>query len=197
MFNLVEKKDQHEEREKVENEGKNASTRNVIIKTCLTMNVFHNNKHAEITMDCGSKVDLTRHNMAVALGIKIEKSPHITSQDDGKTPLEVVGEVHTKFTRNGRDLHFDALVVEELNCDILGCNPFLSRNYILVRSSMNQLIFGDGAIYTYDVKVKSHNSSPLIRLCALLRTKTLWPGDSIDFEIKEPTLHDSEVALEP
>ena len=199
-FDLVEKKDQHEKIEKVEEEGKNASTRNVMIKTCPTMNVFYNNKPAEITMDCGAEVDLIRHNVAVALGIKIERSPHTTSQADGKTPLVVVGEVHTKFTRDGRDLYFDALVVEELDCDILGCNPFLSRNDILVRSSMNQLIFGDGTIYTYDAKIKSHNSSPSIRRCALLRaeeTKTLWPGDSIDFEVKEPTLHDSEVAIEP
>ena len=55
--------------------------------------------------------------MAVALGIKIERSPHTTSQADGKTPLVVVGEVHTKFTRDGRDLYFDALVFEELDCE--------------------------------------------------------------------------------
>ena len=178
----------------------NTSTRTVMIKTCPTMNVFHENRPATITIDCGAEADVIRRNVAIALGIKIEKSIHTTTQADGKTPLVVVGEVHTKFMRDGRELLFSALVVETLDVDILGSESFLDRNDIRLWSHKNQLIFSDGTFLTYNAKIKAYDSPPSIRHSTLLRvdeTKTLWPGDYMDFPVEDPSLQDSEVAIEP
>ena len=61
---------------------------------------------------------------------------HKTRQTDGITPLTVVGEVHLNVNRDHVDLHFDALVVEELNVDILAGTLFMALNDISVRRSL-------------------------------------------------------------
>ena len=177
-----------------------AAVRTVMVKSSPTMNVFCQGNPAVITIDCGAEADMIRRTAAVRLGIQIHKSRHGTSQADGKTPLQVVGEVHTTFSRGGRVFHFSGIVVEELDCDILGGVPFLERNDITPRCAKKQIIFSDGEILNYGAITKSVDSNTSIRRAAVLRveeTRTLWPGDHIDLKVDEESLKESEVAIEP
>ena len=92
-------------------------------------------------------------------------------------------------------------MVEELDCAISGAMPFLSRDDISVRGAKNQIIcHRDGTTIYYKPVTKSFDSVPTIRRSVPLRadeTRTSWPGDSIDFELDDPSFKDREVAVEP
>ena len=60
-------------------------------------------------------------------------------QADGITPLTVVWEVHLNVNRDHVDLHLDALVVDELDVDILAETPFMALTDISVRLSLQQI----------------------------------------------------------
>ena len=57
-------------------------------------------------------------------------------QADGVTPMDVIGEVHCSLTRGQWTFELDALVVRQLDVDILAGNPFMVRNDIGVRSAL-------------------------------------------------------------
>ena len=57
----------------------------------------------------------------------------------------------------------------------------------------------DRTIIKYGAVLKSVDSPSSIRRAALLRVgeaQALWPGNYVDLELKEPTLKDTEVAIE-
>ena len=79
---------------------------------------------------------MIKASVARQVGATIHKTRQTAIQADGITPLTVVGEVHLNVNRDHVDLHFDALVVEELNVDILAGTPFMALNDISVRRSL-------------------------------------------------------------
>ena len=54
----------------------------------------------------------------------IGPTPHRANQVHGITKMSVVGEVHVNLTRGDFVLVFDAVVVKDLDCAILGGGPF-------------------------------------------------------------------------
>ena len=62
----------------------------------------------------------------------IGPTPHRANQADGITKMSVVGEVHVNLTRGDFVLAFDAVVVKDLDCAILGGGPFLKYNGITI-----------------------------------------------------------------
>ena len=79
-------------------------------------------------------------SIAQFLGAVITKSSQVACQADGKSPMTVVGETRMIFTRDSHQFVFDALVVEELDVDILGGVPFLDMNDITIRVSKHEVI---------------------------------------------------------
>ena len=182
----------------VEIEPDPANIRTVAVKTCPTMEVFFGSRPTTITLDCGAEADLIRLNTVIHLGIKMDKTRHGTTQADGKTPLKVVGEVHCTFTRGDHTFYFDGLVVEDMDCEILGSVPFLERNDIVPRCSNKTIILRDGSIIKYHPITKSCDST--IRKSSLIRapeTQTIWPGEFIELDVPEESSGCSEIALEP
>ena len=59
-------------------------------------------------------------------------------QADGVTPVDVIDEVHCSLTRGKWTCESDALVVRQLDVDILAGNPFMVRNDIDVRPAKSQ-----------------------------------------------------------
>ena len=55
----------------------------------------------------------------------IKPASHVALQADGVTPLDVIGEVHSNVTRGHLSFQLDALVVKQLDVDVLAGNPFL------------------------------------------------------------------------
>ena len=59
-------------------------------------------------------------------------------QADGVTSVDVMDEVHCSLTRGKWTCELDALVVHQLDVDILAGNPFMVRNDIDVRPAKRQ-----------------------------------------------------------
>ena len=79
-------------------------------------------------IDCGAEADLMWKNIAIVWDIKIEKNIQHTTQADGRTPLNVCGEVHVTFTWGNHKFHFSGLVVDNLDVEILAGIPFQEGN---------------------------------------------------------------------
>ena len=60
-------------------------------------------------------------------------------QADGVTQMDVIGKVHCSLTRGQWTLELDALVVRQLDVDILKGNPFMTRNDIGVRPAKHEI----------------------------------------------------------
>ena len=63
-------------------------------------------------------------------------------QADEVSPMDVIGEVHCSLTRGQWTFELDALVVRQLDIDILAGNPFMVRNDIGVRRAKRQIEIG-------------------------------------------------------
>ena len=95
----------------------------------------------------------------------------------------------------------EALVVKELDVDILAGVPFTDLNDITIRTKLRQLILSDGTTITYnhDQPKKSYPSVRLITSHILrVQTKTtVWPGEFLELDAPLTANEDSDVALEP
>ena len=78
-----------------------------------------------LTLDSGAETNMIRETVAKSIGANICKSTQLARQADGLTPLKVLGETHLVWSRGGTDLHLDALVVEDLDVEVLAGTPFL------------------------------------------------------------------------
>ena len=58
----------------------------------------------------------------------MKKSNQTALQADGVTPLEILGETHLIVSRDGQELHSEALVVCDLDVDLLAGIPFMDFN---------------------------------------------------------------------
>ena len=93
------------------------------------IDVFCGTRAARITLDTGCVGgNCIKAEVAQRLNLPISKTKRKAFQADGTTPLAVVGEVKTVFTRDAHRLPFRGLVVKDLEVDILGGTPFLREN---------------------------------------------------------------------
>ena len=83
-------------------------------------------------MDTGAETNLIKHSLAHFLGVKIRKSTQTARQADGVTPLNIVGETSFTVSRDGINLLLEALVVSDIDVDILAGTPFMIANDISV-----------------------------------------------------------------
>ena len=170
-----------------------------MIKTCPYFSVYYGNSVTTITLDCGAEADLIRYDVCLSLGILIRKFSQVTTQADGKTPLNVVGEVDVTFTRGKHKFVFIGLVVTNLDVEILGSVPFMDRNDVTPRCAKKQIILSDNTIIPYQAITKATDSPSIRRACLLRADKesTLWPGDFVEVKVENDFLKKSEVAIEP
>ncbi|CAB4012996.1 Hypothetical predicted protein [Paramuricea clavata] len=119
---------------------------------------------------------------------------------DGRTPLSIVGETRLSLSRNGKTLTLEALVVEDLDVDILAGTPFMTCNDIAVRPAKHEIIIAGSDIVPYG----SPNSSfkyHVVRYCHVLRAPptntTIWPGGFLEVDIPIDFPPDTQLAVEP
>ena len=126
--------------------------------------------------------------VAEQIGAPIQKTKQTALQADGITPLAVVGEVHLDLRRNANKLHLDALVVNDLDVDILAGTPFVVTNDISIRPSKHQITIQDSNIIYYSPSSTPTHANYIRRAQAhILRapstTSVIWPGEYIDVPI--------------
>ena len=137
---------------------------------------------------------MIKSSLARSIGAPIMKSSQQALQADGLTPLAVVGETRLILSRADNQLTLDALVVDDLDVDVLAGTPFLIANDISVRPAKCQVRIQDSEVIHYEHKSDPSTASHAVRRaqCYTLRappsTNVLWPGDYVELDVPPPTL---------
>ena len=120
-----------------------------VIKESPHLNMFHGHVPIQVTLDSGAKGNLISSHAAKHIGAHFQPTSQGAHQADGNSPLEVVGETHLTLTMDHKVFHFEGLVVNNLDGDILGGVPFMAHNDISVRPARREVVFGDGSAVIY------------------------------------------------
>ena len=124
----------------------------------------------------------------------IGPTPHRANQADGITKMSVVGEVHVNLTRGDFVLAFDAVVVKDLDCAILGGGPFLKYNGITIDMPNDTITIKnkETIIYTTAQNCSSVRRSNVLRSP---RNQIIYPGDFLELSANVPD--QIPIAIEP
>ena len=141
---------------------------------------------------------MIRYSVALHMNLPITKSTQLALQADGQSPLIIKGETRITVTRNKHSFFLEALVVGNIDVDVLAGVPFMDTNDISIRPAKQEIKLGDGTIYHYGIVQQS--GPRIMRQALILRspvTTTLWPGDFIELDVPSDIPLDNPVALEP
>ena len=165
------------------------------------LNTFYHKRPVQLTLDTGGTSNMVRASSAKLYGFPITPASQMAHQVDGATPMDVIGEVHCSLTRGHKTFELDALVVRQLDMDILAGNPFMVRNDIGVRPAKRQIEIGGTEIISYSAPPR-HTRQPSVRCTQpfLLRNPNctvVLPGEYVQFSTPPDTDADTLWALEP
>jgi hypothetical protein len=165
------------------------------------INVFYAHHPLKVVCDSGATSSLIHYSVVVRCNIPMRPTNHTASQADGISKMKPKGEITTTLTRGCLHFKLEAVVVEELDCDILGGMPFLKVNEIVLDAPRDKIIVQGkhGISYTGNRVPKKppgvgHSQTFLLRAN---ERAVIWPGDYVQLEVPD-NLHDGEVvAVEP
>ena len=177
-----------------------ASTRRVQVHKSPYFNAFYKHHPIRITVDSGAETNMIRESFVKQIGVPVVKSSQTALQADGVSPLEVVGEIRILLSREGQEFLLEALVVADMDVEVLAGVPFMFTNDISVRPAKYEVILKDGTVYRYgsSTKVGPHvvRRAQIHVLRAPSKRTTVWPGEFVELEIPAD-VEDSILALEP
>ena len=152
-----------------------------------------------ITLDSGATGNMIRHSLVTRLGGQLNPSSQSAHQEDGCSPLKVIGETRLSFTRANREFSFEGLVVENLDVDILAGTLWRPMTFPSAQP-LRQVTIGDGPTYAYGSQAPAVTSTATRRAFVLRApptSTTIWPGDFVEINLPDEALPDCEYALEP
>ncbi|KAJ8400994.1 hypothetical protein AAFF_G00389510 [Aldrovandia affinis] len=176
-----------------------SAVQRVLIKQSPYLDAFHEHLPVRLTIDSGATGNMMKASCATQLGVTITGSTQSAHQADGSSLLKVLGEIRTHFQRDGHNLYFEGLVVEDLDSDILAGIPFMEKNDVSIRPAKHQICLGDDVYRygTYHTATDRH----AVRHAHVLRApakSTVWPGDYIELDLPPDLCDvDGELAVEP
>ena len=112
----------------------------------------------------------------------------------------MVGETHFLLIHHGRSLILEALIVEDLNMDILAGTPFMTSHDIAVHPTRHEIIIAGCDVASSDSSQipQAHHA---VKACHLLRAPfvntTVWPGEFLEVDTPSKLLKESPLAVEP
>ena len=162
--------------------------------------VHYKHHSIRLTIDTGATTNMIRASFAKHIGIPIKPADQMAHQADGITPLDVIGEVHVQFHRENWTCQLDALVVEQLDVDVLAGNPFLVVNDIATRPAKRQIVIAGKDIMYYGPQV--HQGASVRRTQAFVlrgpsQESVVLPGQYIEVSTPPDADPDELWALEP
>ena len=165
------------------------------------LNTFYHEHPVQLTLDTGATSNMVRASSAQLYGFPITPASQMARQADGLTPMNVIGEVHCSLTRGQWTFKLDALVVRQLDVDILAGNSFMVRNNIGVRPAKRQIEIGWSEIISYSSPSR-HTRQPNVRRTQsiLLRNPdrtVVLQGEYLQFSTPSDADSDTLWALEP
>ena len=162
---------------------------------------FYYHNVIKVTLDTGAEVSMIRASTAHKMNAPIKRSNQTALQADGVTPLNIVGETHIVLCRDNINLTLDALVVENLDVDILAGIPFMRINDIMVRPAKQQILISDKHSIIYGSNKYNSNGSSIRRTHAhvlkAIATNNIWPGEYIEINLPDNLDPDQCFAIEP
>ena len=146
---------------------------------------------------------MIKSSMARSIGAPINQSSQQALQADGVTPLAVAGETHLILSRADKQLVLDALVVDDLDVDILAGTPFQIANDITVRPAKCQVRIQDSEIIHYELTDNTTTGSHAERRAQIFTLRApssatvVWPGEYLELDIPPDLGDDRILALQP
>ena len=178
-------------------------SRRVSTKQSPHFKAFYKHYPIQLILDTGAETSMIKSSLARSIGAPIMKSSQQALQADGLTPLAVVGETRLILSRADNQLTLDALVVDDLDVDVLAGTPFLIANDISVPPAKCQVRIQDSEVIHYEHKSDPSTASHAVRRaqCYTLRappsTTVLWPGDYVELDFPPDLGDDCVLALQP
>lgn len=176
------------------------SSRRVQVNQSPFVMMHHKHHAVKLTLDSGAETNMIKASTAHMIGAPISASSQIALQADGRSQLKIVGETKLYLHRNSQSFKFDALVVENLDVDILAGVPFMCTNDISLRPAKFEITFGDGSTYKYNVDDRPPNRPTAIQRASVhvLRSPsaTVWPGEFLQIPVPDD-LGCADIAVEP
>ena len=145
---------------------------------------------------------MIKASVATSIGAPINKTTQNAIQADGITPLHIVGETHLTLTRDNSDLEFEALVVSDMDVDVLAGIPFMTTNDISVRPSRHQIVIGGSTPVFYGPKSRETPEHLVRRTQAYVLKSSqistvVWPGSFAKVDIPKTLDPEATFAIEP
>ena len=188
----------------VEEEGllNKPTARRVRISPSPTLKMYYRHKPLTLTLDTGANTSLVKTSFAKYIGFHISPATQSVYQADGQTTMTVRGEVHCMLTRNNDSFYLDALVVDDLDDDILAGIPFQEDNDIACRPAMKRLVIKGSELLQYG-PMPNDAKSPTVRRTSAYTLKSpsiktvVLPGEHLEVKAPHDIAFDTEWALEP
>ena len=98
-------------------------SRRVSTKQSPHFKAFYKHHPLRFTLDTGAETSMIKSSVARSIGAPIKQSSQQALEADGLTPLAVASETHLILSRADKQLALDALVVDDLDVDILAGTP--------------------------------------------------------------------------
>lgn len=172
----------------------------VVLRQSPYFDTFHGHIPVRLTIDSGATGNMMKASCATRLGVKITSSTQSAHQADGSSLLKVIGETRTSFCRDGHELYFEGLVVDNLDTDVLAGIPFMERNDVSIRPAKREVLLKNTHVYMYG-SMQTKMDRHAVRRACVVRAPTksvVWPGDFIELDLPgEFANSDGEVAVEP
>ena len=177
------------------------SSRRVKTDQSPFITAYHGHHPVKLILDSGSETNMIKESTAHLLQATIYKSSQHALQADGKSPLHIKGETRLTLTRGKHSFQLEALVVQQLDVDILAGVPFMDVNDITIRPSKRQVILNDNTVIEYASNNRSHTphavryiSSHILRTTA---STTVLPGEFLEVDAPSCLPGDMLYAIEP
>ena len=155
-----------------------------------------------VVVDSGSEANMAAEDWCHRNKVAIKFTRQKAGQADGRHDLNIVGEIHVKFHRGGKEYKFDGLVAKELNDDIVAGIPFMEAHDIYSRPSKKTIFIGNEVV-KYGATVRASKAiNPVVRcsksgIIKSSRKTALLPGESVKYPVPDCLLDEEEVAVEP
>ena len=176
------------------------SARRVDVVQSPYMNTYFQHHPVRVTLDTGATSNMISSSFAKRIKLPMSPANQRARQADGITPLDVLGEVHCRLTRGDHSFQLDALVVKQLDVDVLAGNPFLVTNDIATRPAKNQVVIRGSEIVNYGPSCSGESTIRRTQAYVLRgppASTVVLPGEYIEFHTPPQCDPDLEWAIEP
>ena len=155
-----------------------SSTKRFQIKCSPIVNMTYKHYNISTTLDTGSETNMINESTARLIHAPITPSFQSAVQADGHSELSSTGETRINLTFHNKTFSLEALVVKNLDGDVIAGIPFLSEHDITLKPSKRQINFNDGSSYVYNShRTLKHPANVKRASSYILRAPatTLWP----------------------